>query len=99
MTSGASAKDINELKQSTENVAKMVEEKEQLALKLESEIAQWYPSDKLLRRNEELEYIQKECVSNSYFIKTEQDVANGLMSTLESETDQGDGTFTKKTVN
>lgn len=62
----------NELDQTTRNV----EEKEHLAAKLESEIVQWDPLGKLVRRDEDLEFVAQECTDTLEQLKEEENYVN-----------------------
>lgn len=53
---------IDTLKSELDQAARNVEDKEHLAAKLESEIVQWDPLGKLVRRDEDLDYVQQECI-------------------------------------
>ena len=50
---------------------KMVEDKEQLASKLEPEIVQWDPLGKLVRRDEELDHVDAETSAIDEYLKSE----------------------------
>lgn len=51
------------LKTEVDQATRNVEEKEHLAAKLEPEIVQWDALGKLVRRDEELDFVEQECVN------------------------------------
>lgn len=63
---------MNSLKAATEEAGKMVEDKERLSSKLQPEIIQWGPLDKLIRRDEELQYVVDEGTGIEKYLKAEE---------------------------
>lgn len=62
---------MSELKEVEKAASKMVDDKERLAGKLEPEIIQWEPLQKLIRRDEELEFVQTESGSIKEYLGKE----------------------------
>ena len=61
----------------------MIEEKELLLGKLQPEIIQWGPLDKLIRRDEELQHVVDEGSNIEKFVKTEEEYAQNELTKLD----------------
>jgi hypothetical protein len=61
----------------------MVEDKERLASKLQPELIQWGPFDKLIRRDEELQFIVDEGSSIEKYLKAEEAFGYEQISIVE----------------
>jgi hypothetical protein len=76
---------MNRLKGEVEIASKMVEDKERLASKLEPEIIQWDPLAKLIRRDEELEFVAGECAAIEDYLKNEEQLAFREINKLDEQ--------------
>jgi hypothetical protein len=80
-----SVQTMNQLKAEVEIAGKMVDDKERLAGKLEPEIIQWDPLGKLIRRDEELEFVAAECAAIEDYLKNEEQLALREMTKLDEQ--------------
>lgn len=80
-----SVQTMNQLKTEVEVAGKMVDDKERLAGKLEPEIIQWDPLGKLIRRDEELEFVAAECAAIEDYLKNEEQLALREMTKLDEQ--------------
>lgn len=89
---------MSALKAEVDVATKMVEDKEQLASKLEPEIVQWDPLGKLVRRDEELDHVAAETAAIDEYLRSEENFVEQQMAKLETDEAKDDGKDKKHTV-
>jgi hypothetical protein len=78
-----SVETMTKVKVEIESAGEMVDEKERLASKLQPEIIQWGPLDKLIRRDEELQYVVDEGMTIKKFLSNEEVFGTSEQQKLE----------------